>query len=130
MTIEDAKKLIFAYACCGIGKCYLCPLVGNPTFTPCDGEKLKDIDEAVETVVRERENTRESPEAKEKQKPKKPTEISEEFGYFVCGSCGTAIYASDDLESHHYCLNCGQAVDWSKDDKEMEMKEEQEKETE
>ena len=90
MTTEDAKKLIFAYACCGVGKCHICPLAGNPTSDRCDGEKLANIDEAVEAVARERENTRESLEAEEKQKPKKPTEISEEFGYFVCGSCGTA----------------------------------------
>lgn len=67
MTTEDAKKLIFAYACCGVGKCHICPLVGNPASTPCTGEKLANIDEAVEVVVRERENTGESPEAKEKQ---------------------------------------------------------------
>ena len=55
MSLEEAKKLIFAYVCCGTGRCVLCPLVGNPPSAPCDGEKLANIDDAVEIVARERE---------------------------------------------------------------------------
>ena len=54
MTLGDAKKLIFAYACCGTGKCEICPFIGNPPSCQCEGEKLQDIREAVETVAKER----------------------------------------------------------------------------
>ena len=54
MSLGDAQKLIFAYACCGTGKCEMCPLIGNPPSSRCDGEKLANIDEAVEIVARER----------------------------------------------------------------------------
>ena len=30
MSLGDAKKLIVAYACCGTGKCEMCPFIGNP----------------------------------------------------------------------------------------------------
>lgn len=49
--------------------------------------------------------------AVEKQIPKKPKEIDEEYGYFICGNCGGAIGFTDDFKSHKYCLNCGQAID-------------------
>ena len=48
----------------------------------------------------------------EKQIPKKPKVIFDEYSYFECGNCGEAIYCSDELKSHKYCLNCGQALDW------------------
>ena len=51
-------------------------------------------------------------EALEKQIPKKPKMIFDEYSYFECGNCGEAIYCSDDLKTHKYCLNCGQALDW------------------
>ena len=57
MSLEDAKKIVFAYACCGTGKCEICPMIGNPPSAQCDGEKLANIDEAVETVARERVET-------------------------------------------------------------------------
>ena len=53
MSLEDAKKIIFAYACCGTGKCEICPFIGNPPSSQCEGEKLWDIKGAVETVARE-----------------------------------------------------------------------------
>lgn len=57
--------------------------------------------------------------AVEKQKPKKPEEIDKEYGYFICGNCGTAIYASDE----HYCLNCGQKIQWDENLEGMEENE-------
>ena len=51
-------------------------------------------------------------EAVEKQKPKKPKDVEYDYSYFVCDACGGWIYVSDDFESHHYCLNCGQAIQW------------------
>lgn len=50
--------------------------------------------------------------ALEKQIPKKPKVIFDEYSYFECGNCGEAIYCSDELKTHRYCLNCGQALDW------------------
>ena len=34
------------------------------------------------------------------------------YGYFECLSCGEAIYAGDDFESHKFCKNCGQRLKW------------------
>ena len=51
-------------------------------------------------------------ELKERDTAKAPTEVDEYFGYFECPNCGMAIYASDELESHKYCLNCGQKLKW------------------
>lgn len=50
--------------------------------------------------------------ALEKQVAKKPNEVDRDRNYFECGTCGEAMYSTDDLESHHYCLNCGQAIEW------------------
>lgn len=51
-------------------------------------------------------------ELKDRDTAKAPREISDEYSYFVCPSCGEAIYASDDFESHKFCLNCGQRIRW------------------
>ncbi len=51
-------------------------------------------------------------ELKERDTAKAPTEVSDEYGYFECPSCGMAIYASDNFESHKFCLNCGQRLEW------------------
>ena len=59
-------------------------------------------------------------EAVEKQKPKKPKDVEYDYSYFVCDACGEGIYVSDDFESHHYCLNCGQAIQWDEDLEETE----------
>ena len=53
---------------------------------------------------------------KKRDTAKAPSYQDENFGYFVgyfeCPNCGMAIYTSDDLESHHFCLNCGQRIKW------------------
>lgn len=51
-------------------------------------------------------------EAMEKQKPKRPIDADEDYGFFICPVCRKTIYASDDFESHKFCLNCGQAIQW------------------
>lgn len=51
-------------------------------------------------------------ELKERDTAKAPREICDEYGYFACPSCGNSIYASDDFESHKFCLNCGQRIQW------------------
>ena len=51
-------------------------------------------------------------ELKERDAAKAPTEVDEYFGYFECPNCGMAIYASDRLENHKHCLNCGQKLKW------------------
>lgn len=51
-------------------------------------------------------------ELKERDTAEVSTEVDEYFGYFECPNCGMAIYASDRLESHKYCLNCGQKLKW------------------
>lgn len=58
MSLEDAKKIVFAYACCAVGTCEICPFIGDPPSSPCDGERLENIREAVETVATERAEVR------------------------------------------------------------------------
>ena len=49
---------------------------------------------------------------KERDMAKPPIDIEDNYGFFVCPSCGNSIYASDDFESHKFCLNCGQRIQW------------------
>lgn len=51
-------------------------------------------------------------ELKERDTAKPPIDIEDNYGFFVCPSCGNSIYASDDFESHKFCLNCGQRIRW------------------
>lgn len=51
-------------------------------------------------------------ELKERNTAKAPIDIEDNYGFFVCPSCGNSIYASDDFESHKFCLNCGQRIKW------------------
>lgn len=52
---------------------------------------------------------------KERDTAKPPIDIEDNYGFFVCPSCGDSIYASDDFESHKFCLNCGQRILWKED---------------
>ena len=67
-------------------------------------------------LLREYEDTGLTPEQimelKARDKAKPPIDIEDNYGFFVCLSCGEAIYASDDFESHKFCLNCGQRIQW------------------
>lgn len=54
-------------------------------------------------------------ELKERDMAKPPIDIEDNYGFFVCPSCGNSIYASDDFESHKFCLNCGQRILWKED---------------
>ena len=49
----------------------------------------------------------------ENQIPKKPSYVDESYGIFECPNCKEMIYATDEMQSHKYCLSCGQALDWS-----------------
>lgn len=51
-------------------------------------------------------------EAVEKQKAKKPEVIDQDFNYYKCPVCGEYIWATDNINDHKYCLNCGQAINW------------------
>ena len=51
-------------------------------------------------------------EAVEKQEPKKPEVSDSDFDYYKCPVCGAYIWATDFVQDHNYCLNCGQAIDW------------------
>lgn len=67
-------------------------------------------------LLKEYEDTGLSPteimELKERDTAQAPIDIDEDYGFFTCSSCGEAIYASDDFESHKFCLNCGQRIRW------------------
>ena len=49
-------------------------------------------------------------ELKERNTVKAPIDADEDYGFFTCPSCGESIYASDDFESHKFCLNCRQRL--------------------
>lgn len=49
---------------------------------------------------------------KERDTAKVPIDADEDYGFFTCPSCGETIYASDNFESHKFCLNCGQRIKW------------------
>ena len=51
-------------------------------------------------------------ELAERDTTKAPIDADEDYGFFICPSCGEAIYASDDFASHKFCLNCGQRIKW------------------
>lgn len=90
------------------------------THERCNGIKTgywsPEKKEALVNALAEYENTGLTPdqimELKERDTAKASTEVDEYFGYFECPNCGMAIYASDRLESHKYCLNCGQKLEW------------------
>ena len=48
--------------------------------------------------------------AVEKQRAKKPEVIDQDFDYYKCPVCGEYIWATDNINDHKYCLNCGQSV--------------------
>ena len=56
-------------------------------------------------------------EAVEKQKAKKSVDYDEDFGYFVCPSCGSTVIA-DEFSDHKFCLCCGQALMWEEREEE------------
>ena len=90
--------------------------IGNPI----KARLLTDEDVDKWDAYREIGTVEECREAVEKQKPKKPKDVEYDYSYFVCDACGEGIYVSDDFESHHYCLNCGQAIQWDEDLEETE----------
>lgn len=51
--------------------------------------------------------------ALEKQIPKKPDFVDYNCYYFICPCCKNAIYSSSNFTDHKFCLECGQALDWS-----------------
>ena len=67
---------------------------------------------ALEEIQQYREigTVKECREAVEKQKAKKPEVIDQDFDYYKCPVCGEYIWATDNINDHKYCLNCGQAV--------------------
>ena len=95
-------------------------LVGAPAFTY--GHKyvypypedyaIEEAIKALEEVQQYREigTVEECREAVEKQKAKKPEVIDQDFDYYKCPVCGEYIWATDNINDHKYCLNCGQAV--------------------
>ena len=95
MTIEEAKKRLEELI--QDRKSFIC---GGD-----DGIYKKDI-EALKKAV----------EVLEKQIPKKPIRLPANHPFYYeagdCPTCGVSVYISD----NKYCLQCGQALDWSDTD--------------
>lgn len=50
-------------------------------------------------------------EALEKQIPKKPVNY-DSVPHSRCPVCNNSVKVFEDAHEHHYCLYCGQALDW------------------
>ena len=49
---------------------------------------------------------------KERDTAKTPVEIDDKLDMYVCPSCDMAIGTMEGREYHHFCLNCGQRIEW------------------
>ena len=89
---------------------------GGLRRTVIDPRKVKEYAMTIYWALKKYEDTGLTPEQivslKERDMAKPPIEIEEDYGFFVCPSCGNSIYVSDDFESHRFCLNCGQRIKW------------------
>lgn len=89
---------------------------GGTRRTVIDPRKVKEYAMTIYWALKKYEDTGLTPEQivslKERDMAKPPIEIEDDYGFFVCPSCGNSIYASDDFESHRFCLNCGQRIKW------------------
>lgn len=79
----------------------------------------EEFDEILKTIslgLKHYEDTELTPEQiaglKERDTAKAPVDIDEEFDMYVCPSCNMAIGAMGDRKEHHFCLNCGQKLNW------------------
>ena len=92
---------------------------GGTRRTVIDPRKVKEYAMTIYWALKKYEDTDLTPEQivslKERDMAKTPIEIEDDYGFFVCPSCGNSIYASDDFESHRFCLNCGQRIKWKED---------------
>lgn len=55
-------------------------------------------------------------ESIERQIPKKPYNVNEDYLTFDCPTCLSALFSEDKLEYTSYCCKCGQAIDWSEEE--------------
>ena len=89
---------------------------GGIRRTVIDARKVKEHAMTIYWALKKYEDTDLTPEQiqklKERDMAKPPIDIEDNYGFFVCPSCGNSIYASDDFESHKFCLNCGQRIKW------------------
>lgn len=76
--------------------------------------ELEQADEYIEVIISKDDIKafKTAISALEKQIPKKPQEVDVDFSTFVCPNCLSAIMYTDEKETHNYCLNCGQKLDW------------------
>ena len=88
----------------------------DPCDSVCDEDCKNCAIQECFTYLGEYEDTGLTPpeimDLKERDTAKSPIDIEDNYGFFVCPSCGNSIYASDDFESHKFCLNCGQRIQW------------------
>ena len=112
MTENEAIKI--ATHCLGVQAeqevCEECPVYRESGIV-CK-EIARTIISALKEIQQYREigTVEECREAVEKQKAKKPEVIDQDFDYYKCPVCGEYIWATDNINDHKYCLNCGQAV--------------------
>ena len=49
---------------------------------------------------------------KDRDTAKTPVETDDELDMYACPSCDMAIGTMGGREYHHFCLNCGQRIEW------------------
>lgn len=102
-AIEDLQYLITEYEAYP-PETGVCSTIGTLQYAI---SALKEIQQ-----YREIGTVEECRESVEKQTPKKPEVSDSDFDYYKCPVCGAYIWATDFVQDHNYCLNCGQAIDW------------------
>lgn len=81
-----------------------------------DANKVESVIEGISKLISESADLYFMMNAIEKQIPKKIA--YDENGYEKCPSCGGGVdcVMYDYLYGYHYCTDCGQRLDWRKDD--------------
>lgn len=101
LTTED-YELIGCHGCEEKGVCYARYWCSKKKKVLIELKRYEDTGLTPEQIA----------ELAERDTAKSPIDIEDNYGFFVCPSCGNSIYASDDFESHKFCLNCGQRIRW------------------
>lgn len=69
----------------------------------CNNDSIPTTQEDLQTIKK----------SLEKQIPKKPIHYNDSVPHDRCPNCHNAVKVFCDAHNYHYCLYCGQAIDWS-----------------
>lgn len=69
----------------------------------CNNDSIPTTQEDLQTIKK----------SLEKLIPKKPIHYNDSVPHDRCPNCHNAVKVFCDAHNYHYCLYCGQAIDWS-----------------